>query len=59
MIDDKDCVQLCEYLFNVCDALKIATRRKDIYGLDESERVALEHLEKCADFVPATLSADN
>jgi len=59
MIDDKDCVQLCEYLFNVCDALKIATRGKDIYGPDESERVALEYLKNCADCVPATLFTDN
>jgi len=48
MIDDKDPVQLSEYCSNVCEALKAAVQGRNAESLNESVRVALEDLERCA-----------
>jgi len=58
MIDNKDCVQLCSYLCNVCLALKTATQGKDADDLSESERMGLKDLERCVDYIPTALSVD-
>ena len=50
MSDDKDSAQLSEYCSSVCEALKTAIREKNVDGLNESARVALEDLERCLDY---------
>jgi len=50
LIDDKDSVQLSEYCFDVCDVLKTAIQGRDVDGLDESVRTALEDLERCVNW---------
>ena len=47
MVDDKDSVQLAEYCFDVCEALKTATQGKNADDLGESVRTALEDSERC------------
>jgi len=49
MIDNKDSVQLCEDLFNTCEALKNAIQGKDVDDLDDPIRAALEDLDRCVD----------
>lgn len=46
MIGNKDSVQLSEYCFNVCELLKTAIEGKNADDLAESERKALEDLER-------------
>ena len=48
MVDDEGSVQLCEHLFDVCEALKTAIQGKDVDDLSEPERIALGDLERCA-----------
>ena len=48
MIDNKDCVQLCRDCFDVCETLKNAIRGATAGGLDQSSKVAVENLERCA-----------
>jgi hypothetical protein len=47
MVHDKDSVQLAEYCFDVCEALKTATQGKNADDLGESVRTALEDSERC------------
>lgn len=49
MIGNKDCVQLSEYCFNVCKALKAVVQGKNADDFNESVKVALEDLERCVD----------
>jgi len=49
MSDNKDCVQLSEYCFDVCEVLKIVTQGKNTDDLDQPVKVALVGLERCAD----------
>ena len=46
MIDNKDFVQLSEYCFNICEALKISIQGKNVEDLDRSVRMALEDSER-------------
>ena len=46
MISDKDSVQLSDYCFSVCEALKTTTQEEDIRDLNESAMTALEDLER-------------
>ena len=43
-------MQLSEYCFNVCDVLKTAIQGRETDSLDESVVVALEDLERWADW---------
>ena len=53
MVDDKDSVQLSEYCFNVCEILRNTFRGKNASDVDESEKMAMEGLERCVgDVVP-------
>ena len=47
MVDDEDAVQLSEYCFNVCEALKATVHGRNAESLDESVRTALDDLERC------------
>jgi len=51
MIDNRDSVQLSEYCFNVCEAVKVALEGKNADDLSESIEVALADLERCVDFL--------
>jgi len=47
IIDSKDSVQLSEYCFSICEAVKTVVQGKNTDDLDESVRVALEISERC------------
>jgi len=51
MIDDRDSLQLSEYCFNVCGAVKTAIQGMNAGDLSESVRMALalRDLERYAD----------
>lgn len=49
MVGNNDSVQLSEYCFNVCEALKTAIQGKGVEDLSESVRVALKDSERCVD----------
>ena len=44
MIDDEDSVQLSEYCFDVCEALKTVIQGKNADDINESVREVLEDL---------------
>jgi len=48
MIDNEDCVHLSEHCFDVCVALELAIQGKYADDLNESLRMAIEDLERCA-----------
>ena len=47
MVDDKDSIQLAEYLFDMCESLKAATQGKNTDELSGSMRVGLKEIERC------------
>lgn len=47
MVDNKDSVQVSECCFNVCETLKGAIQGKNRDDLNESEKIAVEDLERC------------
>ena len=49
MVDDKDSVQLFEYCLSVRETLKSAIRGKNLDNPKESEKVAMDDLERYAD----------
>jgi len=53
MINDKDSVELSEYCFNVCEALKTVIRGRNTDDLSEPVRMALENLRRCVDLALA------
>ena len=46
MVDDKDSIQLAEYLFELCESLKTATQGKNTDELSGSMRVGLKEIER-------------
>ena len=50
MAADKDYVQLSDYCFGVCESLETAVRGGNADDLNESVRVKLEDLGRCAAF---------
>ena len=55
---NKDFVQLSDYCFNACEALKTTIEGRDPDHLDEYERVAVESLGRYVDRpTPLDLSA--
>jgi hypothetical protein len=50
MADDEDSVELSEYCFSLCEALKTAIQGKNADDLNESVRMALEDSERCVDW---------
>lgn len=48
MIDNEDCVQLSKYCRGVCVVLEAAIQGTSVEDLDESVRMALGDLERCA-----------
>ena len=51
MLDNKDSVQLSEYLFNICEVLKTAIQGRSAEDLNESVKKALEGLERCVEHI--------
>ena len=49
MIDDKYVVQVSEYCFNACEALNRKIQGRNLDDLSESERIAMEDMERCVD----------
>jgi len=49
MIDDGDSMRLCEYCFDVCEALGTAIQGKDVSELDETVRTAFKDFERWVD----------
>ena len=49
MIDKEESVQLAEYSFHVCETLDTVVQGKNVEGLDEPVRMALEYSKKCVD----------
>ena len=47
MADNKDSVQLSEYCFNACEALKTTIQGNNADDLNEPVGVALKDLERC------------
>ena len=50
MAADKDSVQICDYCFNVCETLNTTVQGENADDLNESVRVKLEDLGRCAAF---------
>ena len=50
MIDNEDYLQLSEYCYNVCKALKTAIRGKSADDPNESVSKTIEDLERCVNY---------
>ena len=51
MIDDKYVVQVSEYCFNACEALNRMIQGRNLDDLSESERIAMEDMERCVGYL--------
>ena len=49
MVTDSESVKLCDYCFNVCEALNMMIREKKTGDLNASTKMTLEGLERYAD----------